>query len=97
LKIFQFKNAVEIDETFFRKKKSINNKTKMKRKPIIKLWIIGIIDRKNRNFIINIINNKSSKFIIPIILERVPFGQTIYSESFLIIFIKKEKKGPLKI
>lgn len=97
LEKFVFEKQVEIDKTYFKKKKSIINKTKKKtyRNKILDFWFDW---KKNKNFIIKIVENKSGEIKIPKILTHVPFGQIIYSDEYSnYVYQKGPKKGTSRL
>jgi len=79
-KTMLLEGEVELDETFlFKMKKSSAKHRPYQSKSI---WLFGIIQRDNKQFIIVPVQSRDKSTLIPIILRNIKIGATIYSDCF---------------
>ena len=70
---------IEIDETFlFKDKKSKAKHRRNKRS----LWLFGMIQREDHQFVITPVYSRDESTLLPIMLKHIKLGATVYSDSF---------------
>jgi len=79
LNTITFNGHVEIDETFLFKMK----KTKAKHRTYSRsLWLFGIIQREDHQFVIIPTYSRDESTLLPLMLKHIKIGATIYSDCF---------------